>query len=172
MKIFNINYLNEQNKHEINEEVFISNAQKMLDYLFKQTEIIEDSILKEYDLTQKTVNIDVLLCDDEKIKEINSVYRGKDKSTDVISFAIFADIPEDSPVAKSIINNEINLGEIMISTETTYAQAMENGKTFEQELYWLLAHGMMHLLGFGHPTPEWLKFMIDTQNEMVGVLEL
>ena len=78
---------------------------------------------------------------------------------------MFADSPKEE---RFIFDDEINLGEIIISLDTTARQAKENNKTFEQELYFLLAHGTLHLLGYDHMTEETLQEMWDIQNQMIA----
>jgi len=77
----------------------------------------------------------VVLLSDRAIGRYNRVYRGIDKPTDVLSF------PGDGP----------NLGDILISTETAYAQAARSPVLdFESNLERLALHGLLHLLGYDH----------------------
>ena len=78
---------------------------------------------------------------------------------------MFADSPEEE---RFIFDNEINLGEIIISLDTTSRQAKENNKSFKDELYFLLAHGILHLLGYDHMTEETLQEMWDIQTKMIA----
>ena len=111
---------------------------------------------------------DVVLCDDKKIHEINREYRQKDSPTDVITFAIFADSPQEE---RFIFDNEINLGEIIISLDRAKEQAFDGSheqQTFKQELYFLLAHGILHLLGYDHEDEQSLQKMWNIQQEMIN----
>ena len=76
---------------------------------------------------------------DKKIRDLNRQFRGIDKATDVLSF------PADGP-------DELNLGDIAISTETAAAQAKENGLSFDDEIAQLILHGLLHLSGYDHET--------------------
>ena len=76
---------------------------------------------------------------DKKIRDLNRQFRGIDKATDVLSF------PADGP-------DELNLGDIAISTETAAAQAKENGLSFDDEIAQLILHGLLHLCGYDHET--------------------
>lgn len=110
------------------------------------------------------------MTDDNHIHEINREYRQKDRPTDVITFAIFADSP---PEERFIFDNEINLGEIIISLDTALSQSKDEShenKTFKDELYFLLAHGILHLLGYDHQDEETLKEMWTIQQEMINNL--
>ena len=140
-------------------------AQKMTEYLLSKEEWVKNSCLKGYDC--RLLYFDAVLCSDEKIHQINLNYREKDCPTDVITFAIFADSPKEE---RFIFDNEINLGEIFISLDRTAIQAKENThhrQSFKQELYFLLAHGILHLLGYDHTTEETLQTMWDMQKEMI-----
>ena len=88
----------------------------------------------------------------------NREYRKKDHPTDVITFALFADSEDDE---KFIFEEEVNLGEILISIDTIKKQAKES---VYDELLVVSAHGILHLLGFDHLTEEDYKFMVDKQN--------
>ena len=168
------------NKTEVN--VFIENEYKnfetnidleklrkdtecMVKYFLSQKDLVEESCLKGYEC--KLLYFDVVLLNDENIKEINKNYRSKDCPTDVITFAIFADSPKEE---RFVFDDEINLGEIMISLDTAKLQS-ENNKHYQtslkDELYFLLAHGILHLMGYDHKDEESLKKMWDMQNEMI-----
>jgi len=86
--------------------------------------------------------LSLLLVDDEQIHEINRDYLDHDYPTNVISFAMRegegADVQPDL------------LGDVVISVETALRDASEAGTSFESELYFLLLHGVLHLLGFDH----------------------
>ncbi len=104
-------------------------------------------------------DFDIIFCDDVKIQEINSQYREKDCPTDVITFALFFDSEE-----KIITPEGVHLGEILISLDTAKKQAVENNVTLEKEVSTLIAHGILHLLGFDHQTPKDYDFVVNLQN--------
>ena len=140
-------------------------AVKMTEYFLSKKDWVQNSCLEGYDFD--LLYFDVVLTDDEKIHEINKQYRQKDAPTDVITFAMFADSPEEE---RFIFNNEINLGEIIISLDTALAQSKNEcheNKTFKDELYFLLAHGILHLLGYDHQDETTLKHMWNLQQEMI-----
>jgi probable rRNA maturation factor len=83
----------------------------------------------------------VVLCDDAYIYPLNRDYRGKDKATDVLSFA--------QREGEFALANDI-LGDVIISIETAQRQAQERGHTVEKEIRILLIHGILHLLGYDH----------------------
>ena len=140
-------------------------AVKMTEYFLSKKDWVQNSCLEGYDFD--LLYFDVVLTDDEKIHEINKQYRQKDAPTDVITFAMFADSPKEE---RFIFDNEINLGEIIISLDTALAQSKNEcheNKTFKDELYFLLAHGILHLLGYDHQDETTLKHMWNLQQEMI-----
>jgi len=148
---------NEQNKFSVDEAKFEEISCKMLNYLANDAEITSLSKLNSYDLSKIALNIDILICDDAKIREINKQYRNKDSVTDVLSFALFADSEEN----RIITDNQIFLGQIIISAETAQRQADEDKKSLEEEIIFLLSHGILHLMGFDHQDEESLEFMLE-----------
>jgi len=162
MNKFKILITDNQDRFNVNIDKINDIACKMLDYITQDTDIIESTVLNNLNLTEYTLEVDIVFCDDAEIQEINNSYRGKNKPTDVLSFALFADNPDEN----FIIDNQISLGEIIISTETAKKQAVEREKTFEDEIYFLLSHGVLHLLGFDHPDEGTLEDMLALQHEM------
>lgn len=86
-------------------------------------------------LALRNAELSVLLTDDAGIRELNRDWRGKDKPTDVLSFPM---------------GDESVLGDVVISLERAEAQAAEFGCAVEEEIARLLAHGMLHLIGYDH----------------------
>ncbi len=84
----------------------------------------------------------VLLTTDRTIRRYNSRYRGQDEATDVLSFPTRGSLPPgvDNPY----------LGDMMISVETAYRQALRRNHSLEREICTLMIHGWLHLLGMDH----------------------
>lgn len=89
-------------------------------------------------------SMSVVLTSDADIHALNKNYRGYDKPTDVLAFALREG--EFSEMAGA------ELGDVIVSVETAQRQASEAGKTLMEELTMLLAHGTLHLLGWDHDT--------------------
>ena len=145
--------------------VVTKDALEMVNNFLDNEEWVKNSCLNGYDFD--LLYFDIVLCDDEKIHEINREYRQKDSPTDVITFAIFAD---SSPEERFIFDNEINLGEIIISLDRTLAQSQDlqhGNNSFNKELYFLIAHGILHLLGYDHQDDDSLMKMWNIQQEMI-----
>ena len=112
--------------------------------------------------TDNNYQFDILLCDNDFIHNINKEYRQKDCPTDVITFALYFDSDE-----KIIVDNNISLGQIIISCDKVFEQAKENNVTPEYEFKNLLAHGILHLLGYDHLSDETLNIMLELQSKMI-----
>lgn len=96
--------------------------------------------------------VDVTIVDDEEIHSMNREYRGMDRPTDVLSFALDEDC-EDEDEPELIGGPDEHLyGDIIISAETALRQAEEYGHGLEREMTYLAVHGMFHLLGYDHMT--------------------
>ena len=96
------------------------------------------------------VEISVLLVDNETIRTLNRDYRDKDAATDVLSFPMEEELPDET--APQIIGGptERMLGDLVISVERAVEQAAEYGHAVERELAFLTVHGLLHLLGYDH----------------------
>jgi probable rRNA maturation factor len=103
------------------------------------------------DLPEGAINLAFI--DDAEIRNLNLTYSGNDYATDVLSF----DYREDGGAIGDVI------GEIAISHETAAVQAKDAGTDLASEVALLGIHGVLHLLGYDHTTPE--------QQEMVGKLQ-
>ena len=88
-------------------------------------------------------------------------------STDVITFAIFADSPLNE---RFIIDSDISLGEIIISLDKVKEQADYNNVTFLDELYFIISHGILHLLGFDHQNDVDYNFMVENQKKAKAIV--
>jgi probable rRNA maturation factor len=88
--------------------------------------------------------LSILLCDDATIHSLNRDHRRKDKPTDVLAFA--------TREAGIVPGQAHILGDVVISVETAARQAEEQKRTLWDEVTMLLAHGLLHLLGFDHRT--------------------
>jgi probable rRNA maturation factor len=109
-----------------------------------------DKILKDFEMKNYAVNL--VFCDDEFIKELNKKYRGVSKPTDVLSFSqIEGEAGMDD---FDFADEEIVLGDIIISVDTMKSQAKKEKVPLTEELARLAIHGLLHLLGFDHEKSE------------------
>ena len=89
-----------------------------------------------------TCELSIVLCDDATIHALNRDYRHKDKPTDVLAFAMREGLA--GHLAAGL------LGDVIISVDTAERQARAHGRSTDEEVRMLLAHGVLHLLGFDH----------------------
>jgi probable rRNA maturation factor len=92
--------------------------------------------------------LSVVLCDDAFIRELNRRHRQLDRATDVLSFAMLS----PRALRKEPPSGAL-LGDVVISVPTAVRQARAKRKAPLHEATFLLAHGLLHLLGFDHRTP-------------------
>ena len=113
-------------------------------------------------LALSEAELSILLCDDATIHPLNRDYRGKDKPTDVLSFAQregdFAFIDDDV------------LGDVIVSMDTTIRQANERKHSTQTELRVLLVHGILHLLGYDHIEDDEAEIMEAKEREILSVI--
>ncbi len=99
-----------------------------------------NKLLKELHLENHEIS--VLIVDDEQIREINQTYLQRNRPTNVLSFAM-------TEGASGDIHPEI-LGDIVISVETASRDAEASGLQLDEEMDFLLIHGLLHLIGYNH----------------------
>ncbi len=148
----------------VDELKFINIAKKILRYYMSKPDVYSASCLSGFDFD--TISFDFLYCDSVKTHEINREYREKDYPADIITFAIFADSEE-----KFVFDGEINLGEVIIALDKVIEEAEKKQCTKEDELAFLISHGIMHLLGFDHQSEEDYNFVVGLQREALETIK-
>lgn len=161
-----------EGEQRMNLAVWISNDQEKVPLTEAQESLIQQVAQRALEMAGTEAlteaEVSVSLVDDEAITDLNRDHRGLHKPTDVLSFSQLegeelAALPEGEPVL---------LGDIVISLERCMEQAADYGHSFERELGFLVAHGMLHLLGFDHQTPEEEAGMMAKTEEILGGLGL
>jgi probable rRNA maturation factor len=107
--------------------------------------------------------LSILLCDDGTIRELNRRYRKKDRATDVLAFPMQEGA---GPAAHPGL-----LGDVVISLPTATRQAAEHDRPIIQEVTFLLAHGLLHLLGHDHATRREEREMKARTEELLAAVE-
>lgn len=132
----------------------------------EELEILENyvkNLTNELKIEKAIFNI--ILVDEDEIHKLNKDYRGVDRKTDVITFAL-----EDS---KTFKNPEIRvLGDIYLCVSVAYEQAENYGHSRIREICFLATHGILHLLGYDHMTEEEEKVMFSLQEELLSKYEI
>lgn len=118
--------------------------------------------------------VDVTIVDDAEIHALNREYRGMDKPTDVLSFALDEDGEDDEPEINfyGCEPEEHLYGDIIISAETAQRQAEEYGHGLAREMAYLAVHGMFHLLGYDHMTEADKAVMRAKEEEALRAINL
>lgn len=121
--------------------------------------------------------VNLVLTDNEEIQRVNTEFREIAAPTDVLSFPM---IPFETPADYAIVEedqsyfdldtDELLLGDIMISVDKVFAQAEEYGHSVTREFCFLVAHSMLHLLGYDHMTPEEAVVMENKQRTALDEL--
>lgn len=118
--------------------------------------------IKNLKLTTKALT--VVIVGRAEMKKINHQFRGKDYATDVLSFSA------EDPIAAGFPKG-FAMGELVICSQVIQKQAKEHGLSYQQEMLYMLIHGILHLLGYDHELgPRQEKQMFQIQDEIFDSL--
>lgn len=147
---------------------------------FDEEQLIEKVAVKTISMLEcpYEVEVNVVITDSEGIREYNRNYRDIDKETDVLSFPA---VDYEAPANFSLVeeheldyinpdSGELFLGDIMLCTERIFSQAQEYGHTVFREFAFLIAHSMLHLLGYDHMSKEEETEMFSLQEKILEEL--
>ncbi len=137
-------------------EVIISNHSRIVANLDLLRELAEEVLNLEKVDTEAELSL--VLADEDEIQRLNAQYREIDSPTDVLSFPQFQDDLEGPHL----------LGDVIISPQIAQAQAIEHRHSLEKEMAVLLIHGILHLLGFSHETPEDRSIMQEREEKILN----
>lgn len=139
--------------------------------------IVDNNLYQNYDYLNEVINhtlevmdakesiFTIIFVTKEEIHELNKQYRGVDRVTDVISFAL-----ED---AHDVSLTDVRvLGDIYICIDRMKEQAIEYNHSETRELSFLTVHGLLHLLGYDHQTKEEEEIMFDLQRKILNDLNI
>jgi len=143
---------------EFNNETHCRFTAKKLENIFEKT-IAESSIAY---LVDKDVEISVAFVSEEEIQKLNKQYRTKNEPTDILSFAEYehADMLMES-------QTDLFLGELIVCPEYVAQSAVRRNIPFNDEIVYVLSHGLLHLLGFSHGK----KMYVVQQNVVDALIE-
>lgn len=125
-------------------------------------------------------SVNVLITDDEGIREFNRQFRGLDRATDVLSFpnvtyespSRFEKLEEEQADCFEPDSGELLLGDIIISADRVKEQALGYGHSERREFAFLTAHSMLHLCGYDHMTEEEAAVMEEKQRNVMKRLNI
>ena len=142
---------------------FVNNGPKSFD---EYEEVFVELMNKTFTHLKVKENylVDVSIVNNEEIHKINRDYRNVDRPTDVISFAFL----DDKDEILNLVDVPRSLGQIIISYQKAESQALEYGHSLRREMSFLFVHGLLHLLGYDHMSPEDEEKMFKIQNEILG----
>jgi probable rRNA maturation factor len=147
---------------------FLNNIQdqQLTEAQERQVTAILDYGLQLFD--KSAAEISLVLVNNDYIHKLNLDYRGLDQPTDVLSFALEEADGAPPPVesANTAAIPEL-LGDIYISVPRAAEQAVTYGHSFERELGFLAVHGLLHLMGYDHQTPEETAVMREKEEEIM-----
>ena len=143
---------NETKRKKYDEKYFVEVAKTVLKHLKIKNDII----------------LELSIIDNKKIHEINKEYRNVDRETDVISFAFEDDVEGE---VKIIYEDDMprDLGAIYISMDKAISQAKEYNHSVKRELFFLVIHGLLHLLGYDHMKKEDEEIMFPLQEKILSL---
>lgn len=108
-------------------------------------------------------SLSLTLVNDAAIRGLNREHRGKDKATDVLSFSL---------VENGSASAERLLGDVVISIETARRQASDYDASLQEELYRLLIHGILHVLGHDHERADERRVMVAAERRLAKAIGL
>lgn len=158
---------------------FENEQEQSFDFDFEEiAALVADAVLDQEHCPYEA-QISLVLTDDEQIQATNRVFRQIDRPTDVLSFPM---VDFSSPADYSILEEddslfhpetgELLLGDIMISIPRVIAQADEYGHSTRREYAFLIAHSMLHLLGYDHMEEDERKVMEEKQKHILQQLHI
>ena len=137
-------------------EPFLKETQNLLTYVIREALSMMGAVY--------SCEVSVTLTDNEEIREINNEHRGIDSATDVLSFPQF----DSSELDEFGLDDEIVLGDIVISCERAREQSIEYGHSYTRELAFLAVHSVLHLLGYDHINEDEQKVMCELQEHILN----
>lgn len=114
--------------------------------------------------SDQAYELSLRLTNDTEIHTLNAQYRQIDRPTDVLAFAA---LEVDAPYLEEMRSLPLYLGDVVISVDTAERQAQQQGHSLTQELAWLAAHGLLHLVGWDHPDEASLMRMLRQQEALL-----
>lgn len=146
-----------------------------LDYQ-KLAETVAEAVLDSENCPYEA-QVELLLTMDEEIQTMNNEFRGIDRATDVLSFPMIDyeepasfDFLEEEDSYFDLDTGELMLGNIVISKEKVVSQANEFGHSIKREYAFLIAHSMLHLLGYDHMEEDERMVMEEKQRNILDKL--
>ncbi len=147
--------------------------------IYRQVQKVIDKVL-DLEAVPYETEISLTVVEKDEIQAINASHRDKDQPTDVLSF------PQIEPEANGVIGwetlntvslmnfdtEELILGDIVLCYQVAEEQAIRYGHSLEREVCFLVAHSMLHLLGYDHMNPQDEQLMMTKQTQVLDALQI
>jgi probable rRNA maturation factor len=121
--------------------------------------------------TGDNVELGLVIADEERVRELNRSYRGRDEPTDVLAFSAVEEIGQELPPFVAPPDGVVHLGEVIIAYPQAVVQAEEHQHSVKKEIAILIIHGVLHLLGYDHDKPEPERQMRAREEEILTSVE-
>ncbi len=131
-------------------------------------EIVKETLKREG--IDKRVEVGLVITTQERIRQLNRQYRGRDEPTDVLAFSA-QEMKGDSPPFIQPPDGVRHLGEVVVSYPQALLQAEREHHPVAKEVALLIIHGVLHLLGYEHDEPERERIMKAREEEILNHLE-
>ena len=119
------------------------------------------------------VEMGLVIASQERVRELNKTYRGQDKPTDVLAFALLPESDTGQGLSFTTPPDGIkHLGEVIISYPQAVRQAGEHQHPVKKEIAILIIHGVLHLLGYDHIKSDEAVVMSAKEAEILKVVEV
>jgi probable rRNA maturation factor len=117
------------------------------------------------------VEMGLVIASQQRVKELNKTYRGKDEPTDVLAFATREGVGAGLPPFVQPPDGVLHLGEVIIGYPQAVKQAEEHMHSIEREIAILIIHGVLHLLGYDHNEPEPARQIAAREAAILNIIE-
>jgi len=141
-------------KRRTDPSISVSNQQRTVEVSAAKVRQTARRVLREEGAEGE---LSIAIVDDAKIRELNQAYLGKDRETDVLSFALNDE-------------HESLSGEVIVSADTAAREAAARDRSADDELALYLVHGILHLLGYDDTTAKKRSLMWERQRELLALL--
>lgn len=163
--------------------IYIGNEQEKVEF----TGELHDEVIRavsrtlEEEKVRGPVEVNVMVVDNERMREINLETRKIDQPTDVLSFPmldyppnqVFKDTYQDRKFPRQFLNGKsLVLGDVVFSLEKAQEQAVEYGHSLRREVCFLVIHSILHLLGYDHIVDEDKRVMRCREEEILELLKI
>ena len=145
--------------------IYFHNAVKKSGVDTRRLKSVAKALLRE--VNEADSGLSISLVDDREIQELNREHRGKDKPTDVLSFPLYEGSGDPEPHTPERL-----LGDVVISVDTARRQAAEYDAPLQNEVYRLLIHGILHVLGHDHEQPEERAAMEAEERRLAAAIDM